>query len=329
MLLAVNFHYISEAPRAGSRAIFPITVAAFEAQLDELAKTWEFVSRDDLVSAVRGDRSLPARACVITFDDGLREQFELGLPVLEARGIPAIFFVCGEPLERTRVLPVHRIHHLREHFPDGELLAALEAEIDDLQLVTDEVAQAMYRYDTAEAAKLKYLLNVVIGPTRPDAVGHLFAARVDEVELWERLYMPPEQVVELEGKGMLGSHTYGHMPLSVLSSDEARADVDRGLETLRSLTGARALTFSYPWGTASAVDARAAADVAACGFVLAFTTERTLNRTLEQPLLLARVDTNDAPGGKRPLFKVEGEDIVTTEGTTTSFRARYFDEMAA
>lgn len=38
-----------------------------------------------------------------------------------------------------------------------------------------------------------------------------------------------------------------------------------------------------------------------CGLGLGFTTERSFNLTLEAPLALARVDTNDVPGGKRPI----------------------------
>jgi len=53
--------------------------------------------------------------------------------------------------------------------------------------------------------------------------------------------------------------------------------------------------------------------------------ERALNRGLCEPLLLARLDTNDVPGGKRPLLDIEGEEAVTRTGMTAA-RERYFDE---
>ena len=59
----------------------------------------------------------------------------------------------------------------------------------------------------------------------------------------------------------------------------------------------------------------------------AFTMERALNRTLAEPLLLARLDANDVPGGKRPLIELVGDEPVVLEGATAS-RARYFDEQA-
>src|SRR2546421_7479219 len=64
------------------------------------------------------------------------------------------------------------------------------------------------------------------------------------------------------------------------------------------------------------VDLRVARRTAAAGFRVGFTMERALNRTLEEPLLLGRLDANDAPGGKRPLDEIPPA------------RSRYFAEAA-
>ena len=156
MLLAVGYHYVAEREPAEPRAIFPVTTAALAAQVELLGQSFELVSRDDLMAAAAGERELPERACVLTFDDGLRCQVELALPVLERVGAPAIFFVPGLPLAERRVLDVHKLHALRERLPDAELRARLP----ELPEVTAEEAQAHYRYDFPEAAELKFLLNI-------------------------------------------------------------------------------------------------------------------------------------------------------------------------
>jgi peptidoglycan/xylan/chitin deacetylase (PgdA/CDA1 family) len=46
--------------------------AAFEAQMQWLAKRYNVISAWDLVEALRHGKSLPAHAVVITFDDGYR-----------------------------------------------------------------------------------------------------------------------------------------------------------------------------------------------------------------------------------------------------------------
>src|SRR5881275_3006218 len=98
MLLAVGYHYVAEREPAEPRAIFPVTTAALAAQIELLAQSFELITRDQLLAAVTDGRDLPEHACMLTFDDGLRCQFELALPVLERLGAPAIFFVPGMPL---------------------------------------------------------------------------------------------------------------------------------------------------------------------------------------------------------------------------------------
>jgi peptidoglycan/xylan/chitin deacetylase (PgdA/CDA1 family) len=309
-LLAVGYHYVSSEKREG-RAIFPVSTRALAAQLELLGRTYEFVSRDDLVSAVAGERTLPERACVVTFDDGLRCQFELALPVLELLGIPAIFFVPGKPLAEGRALTVHKIHALRERLDDRVLLERLDVSADAVDPV---LAEAHYRYDTPEAARVKYLLNMALQPAeRDEAVDTLFATEFpDEAEFCRELYIGPEEIAAL--RGSVGAHSYGHEPLTMLAPSELDRDLDRLGTLLEGVAGEPIRTFSYPHGTPGTVDVRVARTLEAHGFAAAFTMERALNRSLEEPLLLGRLDANDAPGGKRPLDDVP------------SARALYFAE---
>src|SRR5919204_1100112 len=127
MLLAVTYHYVAEAAPPAPRSIFPVTPAQLAAQLDVLGRSFEFVARDDVVRAVRQEQALPKKACLVTFDDGLRCQFELALPLLEPLGIPSLFFVPAAPLTEGSVLEVHKVHRLRETMRDEEILEALGA----------------------------------------------------------------------------------------------------------------------------------------------------------------------------------------------------------
>lgn len=327
VLLIVNYHYIVRERQHEPRAVFPVTVAELEAQVDELARSFELVTRDAVVAAVTAGAPLPDRACLLTFDDGLREQVELALPVLEHRGVSALFFVCGVPLAERRVLYVHKVHLLRELMDDVELLAALGLD-PDAGAAGVEAARAMYRYDTPGAAMVKYLLNVVLGPIASGPVDALFAKWFDEAEVCDRLYASRGDIAELEARASLGAHAYTHRPLAVLDRAELRRDLDRGAEVLEAIAGRRPRVLSYPYGTEAAVDAVVAQEAAAAGFVVGMTLERALNATLEEPLLLARLDTNDAPGGRAPLFSITGDRLVVRHGLAAS-RTRYVLETVA
>ena len=308
-LLAVGYHYIAAKAPPAPRAIFPVTTDGLRAQLELLGRSWEFVSRDELLAAVGGEAMLPERACVVTFDDGLRCQAELALPVLEELGVPAIFFVPGKPIAEGRALHVHKVHAIREQVDDAETLALVGAED-----VPEDMAREHYRYDTPEAARVKYLFNMVLSADERDrVVGAAFAELFpDEAAFAAELYMSHEQIRALASS--VGAHSYAHEPLALLPPDELDRDLERCTALLEEITGARPRAFSYPHGTPSTVDVATARRLAGAGYRVAFTMERALNRSLDEPLLLGRLDANDAPGGKRPLDEI------------SPGRSRYFEE---
>lgn len=314
-LLAVNHHYVSAEPRRG-RAIFPTSVQGLRDQVQELARSFEFVSRDDVLAAVEGRRTLPERACLITFDDGLRSQVELGLGVLEELGVPAVFFICGRPLRERRALSVHKIHATREAVSEREFLALVAAEVPEHAARLDELADQaaiVYRYDTPDAACVKYLLNFALEwDTREVVADRIFASVLgDEAAFCEQLYMTAEQVTALErDHRAVGAHSYAHAPLGLLDEAALRTDLAASIAVLRELTGSVPRMVSYPYGSPTAATVGVARTSADVGFVAGFTMERALNDDLTEPLLLARVDTNDAPGGRSPLIRVDdGGDL--------------------
>jgi peptidoglycan/xylan/chitin deacetylase (PgdA/CDA1 family) len=314
-LLAVNHHYVAASAPEEPRAIFPIAVAAFEEQLRELGRAFEFVARDDVVAAAAGERGLPEHACLVTFDDGLREQAELAVPVLERLGIPFVLFVCGRPLAERRALRVHKIHALRERIPDEELLALVEAEITSVPDDLPALAAARYRYDAPAAAQLKYLVDVVLtGEEQERFVDHLFARFVDEDAFVRELYLDADALHELEARHRcVGAHSHAHGYLARMDDAALADDLARNATALRDATGVEPRAISYPYGTPLAVDRRVADAAAAAGFRIGFTMERAVNASLDDPLLLARIDTNDTPTGSHPVLSIAADRPVYSD----------------
>ena len=74
-----------------------ITPAAFEAQMKELKdKGITVISMQDLLAWKRGEKSIPPRCAVITFDDGWKSQYEVAWPILKKFGYPVTMFIYTE-----------------------------------------------------------------------------------------------------------------------------------------------------------------------------------------------------------------------------------------
>jgi peptidoglycan/xylan/chitin deacetylase (PgdA/CDA1 family) len=334
MLLAVNFHYIQPEGRYPYPGIYPTPVDQLEDQLIELGKNFDLINGEDLIRALIEGGGLPERACLITFDDGLQEQFLGAAPVLERHGVSGVFFICTQPFAEGVALNVHKMHRLRAtRSPEQFLVEALEiAETIGLSLnldqVDDEAATKQYLYDDMATKRIKYLLNHVIPfDDFERLIDTMFSREFDEGEFCREMYMNEKQIRALSQKHMIGSHSHYHCPLEILEDQALGENLLRSRTILETVTGGEVRIISYPYGGVTAVSESVARVARDTGFVAGFTMERSVNRSLIHPQLLARVSTNDAPGGKSPLLSIDedGRDF-TFHPPMTEYRTVFFNE---
>jgi peptidoglycan/xylan/chitin deacetylase (PgdA/CDA1 family) len=333
VLIAVNYHYVRPAGASEHGGVHPITVADFRAQLEALSRHVAFISGGDLLHAVRGAGALPARACIITFDDGLAEQYEHAVPVLDSLGIPAVFFCCSRPLAGT-ALAVHKTHWLQSTRPFALFERDLREAASRLGIgfsqesVDDAAATRQYQYDAPAQRRLKFLINHVLSFEECEAIiGAVFSAERDEAAFCRELYMSPGQLRALTARHTVGSHAHTHRPLAPAGVARATEEYRQSRAHLEAIVDTPVTLLSYPYGGPTAVTPAIAGAAAAVGFEAAFTMERAINQALTAPLLLARFSASDMPGAARPVVSwMHGDCAVTAPAT--SGRTWFLQETA-
>lgn len=318
MFIAVNFHYVRENYEFPFKAIFGHTPESFRRQLLELSRHGKFISHQDVMDAINENKSLN-RSILITFDDGLKEQFEVAKPILDELGIPAIFFVNPSNQEKKIVSTVHQIHLLRSYKSGQEILNLIKEVTNNnifrLNKEEEQMAENHYNYDFPEDAHLKYLLNFKFNPQfQKKIIDQCFKEFFKDSEKIARsLYMSNEQLCVLAENGQLGSHTYHHFPIGLLEENEAKAEIENSSIYLTKLTGISPKAISYPYGSYDACKGKIADLSSQNGFRFGFTMERAGNHSInENSLRFARFDCNDVPGGKYNLYNGQNlfEDIM-------------------
>ena len=74
-----------------------ITPAAFEAQMKELKdRGITVIPMQDFLAWKRGEKSIPARSAIVTFDDGWKSQYEVAWPIMKKYGYPFTMFIYTE-----------------------------------------------------------------------------------------------------------------------------------------------------------------------------------------------------------------------------------------
>ncbi len=295
--LAVNFHYFRETSyKAG---IYPTSRAALEKQVDALARHYKFVSQNEIAGWV-SERVFPAgNHCVFTLDDGLKEQMVV-FDYLNAKGIPAIFYVPTDPIRKKKVLPTHQLHYVRTQLDDRDIFDFLEKNADIQRYrFDDQLLENQYRYDDPLARRLKFFLNFVLPEKQKETLlQQLFESLVtDESTFAHELYMDEQDLRRLAQAGALGSHGSAHLPLATLRPEEAERDILASVEYLESVGGRPVVSFSYPFGGEAAVSHSLAPMLESAGIQFAFSMKRGFNyeEQFSDPLFLLRMDTRDVP----------------------------------
>src|SRR5437868_12945463 len=74
-----------------------ITPQAFEQQMQELKNRGiTVISMQDFLAWKRGEKNIPPRSAVITFDDGWKSQYEVAWPIMKKYGYPFTMFIYTE-----------------------------------------------------------------------------------------------------------------------------------------------------------------------------------------------------------------------------------------
>ena len=300
MLTVSNYHYIRTEFNTKFPSIFGVTPDVFKKQLLLLKDKGDFIRSRDLVVNVDEILNSNSNYFLITFDDGLKEQYQLALPILDELEVPVILFANSKNSEEKKVSTVHKIHLLRSIIAPSDFLQLISIDLNSAVSNEDTIkSKQTYPFDDTATALLKYLLNFKMDfNLQEQLITSIFKNYFEEEHVFEQLYMSDAELMEVGRKGFLGSHTHTHYPIGLLNENQMRFELEHSKKYLEQLTGSAIETVAYPYGTPEACTLEVAKMAESVGYKIGFTTTSGTNSIHQNRLLLNRFDCNDRPGGK-------------------------------
>lgn len=233
--------------------------------------------------------SLPERACCITFDDGWRDNFEYGLPVLVAARVPATVFLVSDFIGSAYRFWPNRL---------AGLLGRLGAQ--DIALLPDELSVLLARAgflatSSADVEQIDRVINACKGRSDADMIGLLDAAEARVPGMTDaggRDLLDAAEILAMRDSGLVrfGSHSRRHTRLlpgltALQLDDELRGSRSR----LEQMTGRPVDIFCYPNGDYSP----AALELARGAYRAAVTTLPGWNQSHSDLHLLRRLSVHE------------------------------------
>jgi len=142
ILPATDPRYAEEEP---GMLVQPDTLAM---HIRELQQLMPIVDLGTWLDDHQHGRTLPLKACAITFDDGWQDNFEYALPILRQYETPATLFAVADMMGRDHWFWPNRVarlmHQLAKHSLEQlEWLAPILADIDAETVISEQVAQVI------------------------------------------------------------------------------------------------------------------------------------------------------------------------------------------
>jgi peptidoglycan/xylan/chitin deacetylase (PgdA/CDA1 family) len=253
--------------------------ASFRHQLTYLARTMRPVSLNDVLAAMHGGRTLPARAVLLTFDDGHRSLLETGLPLLRERGFPAVAFIVPGVLDSDQPFWWAEAEQLLRQGGRSERYPGLTSEA---------LVWRLKRVPDAERLE-------VVAELRETANG-----RPPRTPQLRRAELPL-----LESAGItIGNHSVTHPCLPHCDDGKVVAEVTEAHRLLGDALGHEPVAFAYPNGD---WDQRAEVALAGAGYETAFLFDHRSNpSTPRHPLRISRLRVNSTTSLARLAMIVSG-----------------------
>ena len=292
-LTVVMYHYVRDRgddAEAGS-GIPGMPVRVFEAQLDALSRQHTFVTWLDVRMALQEQRPLPISACLLTFDDGIRDHYINVFQTLRSRNISGLFFALDRCDTHGLTLP-HKIHFLLAKLGLVRLREAIWSELNDVQREQFLQAERRYRRQHPPISTerrinlLKAVLQRDLSNEVDPLLSELFQKHIgSEKELAGSYYLSSEQIQEMSAHGMhFGGHSRNHPWFDWIDAKARTIEISSSAEWLRRFE-ARPWAFAYPYGGRSEDSPQI---LRRHGFLAAFTTQAQFRHS--DPYLIGRLD---------------------------------------
>jgi len=295
--IIVNYHYIED-PREDFAGIHPCPVEKFKKQIKFLSERFTIVSVPEVYTAAQ--KKSQEKFCALTFDDGLKDQYNNAVPILKEYGATATFFPITSTFE-GRLPSTHKLYILLSHFSADELIDKCNIffneyhtkQAEKYQIPKDRrITTKRKLRDDIKTANIKEIMNILPNNIEAQCLSWLFKKlNLNEKDIVKEQFMSEKDIQKLNAEGFtIGSHTHNHYALDTQDNESIRNEIRLSKEHLERITPESLTIMSYPHGGTSKDVITILQDA---GFTHAVTIEQSAVRITDSPYLLPRYDVND------------------------------------
>ena len=280
-------HIVSDVIPLHVRHLYSIpSIAKFKSDIDFLCQHYRPLQLSDL-DRIRelGNSKVPARYFLLSFDDGMREVYDVIAPILRNKGVPAIFFLNSATIDNRQLMWRHKVSLVIER---------------SKQAPERIPPQLSVRSSEGLTARLKALRSA--DECILDDIARFYELDFDEYLRRVRPYLTTAQILELAGAGFeFGSHSENHPYFNEMTVEDQKRQVSGSVLSIRAL-GVSCRYFAFPFHD-NGVPTSVFKHMADLGIILSFGTSEGRSDSVPFSFQRFALDGGNADSSIQDLLK--------------------------
>ena len=224
----------------------------FKYQLNLIAKKFNFTTEIN-----------KENSCVVTFDDGYQNNYEIALPILESNNINAVFFITYNLVAENEIIWVDLIMKWCSYVPEGIYI------IEGVNVHISNKNRFNYFNDVLSRIYKDYSLKENVLSSLDNAF-EFNKLLIDEY--YNRIRFNPISLIDIENmksrNHLIACHTISHDVLSMLSSKLLFDEINVSESYIGDFYNTN--YFAYPFGGANEVSKKVLKSLSATNFKYCF-----------------------------------------------------------
>ena len=234
------YHTVSDETLSHIRNVFPYrSVSRFSGDLDYLQRHFRPAGLKEMIRWQEDASSLRQPHFFLSFDDGLREVYEVIAPMLVKKGIPAVFFLNTGFLDNRALFYRYKASLILDRLETIRYSPA-----------TAEIMQSRFHLPGRDKRHIVRFIRDVNYDRRTvlDEMAAILELDFDAFLKVKKPYMTSEQVRELAGQGFcIGAHSTDHPDFSLLGMETRLEQFHTSLDFVMKGFGQTSGLFAFPF----------------------------------------------------------------------------------
>ena len=233
------YHLVSDELLPHIKHLYPIlSVKRFNEDLDFFEKHFRSIDAATLVENVKSGNNFAGNNFFLSFDDGLRQFYDVVAPILLQRGISATCFINTAFVDNKDMFYRLKASLLIEKLNNNSISCTTISFINAL------FAPAGLTYtQPADLLKITFQTRNIL-----DKVAEIVEVDFQEFLNKQKPYLTSVQIMKLKEQGFtIGAHSVSHPYYVTLSEDEQVGQTLESIEFVKERFQSESLLFSFPF----------------------------------------------------------------------------------